>query len=432
MKLAICFFYFVACTLFIGTTSPAYARQDDPLAGYMPIETASGTLPSGVARVRLLNKSLFSNFGFTSNAERESAGIGISTNAAAVVLEYGFASRFTAALALPYVYQNKATFDRAAFARSEIHNTNYEKYREQFVEKLVRQGECTDRASCIMRFFDTRPGARSDSLPIDVNFRTTDTNENIVIPKDVPLKTSLSNLIVNAGEQKNGVTGLGDVQLAGRFRLTDDATEVWSSALTISLYLPTGKYAKVARAYRPTGRGFFESALEWGNDFKIVEGFVVSLAYGVQSALSDTTRERTLILDNTKFSDGHCDAKGEGNNGDGLCTPASPTSTLRREGLRHTLRAQSSFSPGVWTDAGRSFGLMGGLLYDLDSTLVVDAEKEARAEYYAAIASLTWSGLPGEPLIPLEVQLSYEEPFRGRNVLVAPRVFTLTLFGYMK
>lgn len=397
------------------------------IESYIPVESESGVLPPRTARTRIMHKSLFSDFGFTSRSEKETPGVSVQARASVVTLEMAITENLSMGFGVPYIYKNDASFEPGAFLQSEIYSNYYKRYRDIFIEKLNDQGECDElkRDLCLQRF------ERGDSFEIDVDFRVPDTNELIVIPKGTPWKKALQDLIVGAATQRNGTVGLGDIEIAARYRLRN-ATETpelpVGIALTAGAKLPTGTYRDVPRAYRATGRGLAEMNAGVAGDFFFNDSWVWSASYSLGFTVHSSTRSISRVTDNTQNSSGECDSAGTGNNAAGDCVPGKKRMTLERDGFHHIAKTQMSVAPFPW----KGMAFASGLLYDLESAVVLDGAAEPREEVFSALFSMTLTGLNNSTIIPVELKLEYEEPFRGRDKLIATRVFTATLAGFVQ
>lgn len=398
------------------------ASSTSSLANYYPVDSETGVLPQQTIRMRLIHKTLFSDFGFTSQSERENPGVDVVVQALGFSTEVAVTDSLSIGFGLPFVYSNRAGFNDEKFKSSDIFATNYATYRQLFIDKLIKQGECKESESCRARF------DAGMTLPVNVDFRVPSTNEGIVIPKDVPLRTTLEGLIVNAARQENGSTGLGDLQLGARLRvLKNTSAQPFALAVNSNLYFPTGTFANVPRAQRAVGRGVPELGIGVGADYYLTPEMVFSASYLGTGALASSLRKVTGVVNNNTLASGACDASGTGNNSDGECIPVASEQSYGRDGLRHTLHTDVSIVPfGL-----KMIALSASYNLDIDSVAVNAGVADPREMQMSAIFGLTWTGLNNSTLIPLEVKLEYEEPFRGTNKLIATRVLSLTAAGFL-
>lgn len=410
--------------LFVVVSS-AYAkesRNEDTPAG---LSTLASTLPERTARVRVIHQTLFGEAGFSSAGVYTSQGVKVTANGVGVGADFALSSHLSLGVGLPLVYSNHAQMDAQTFGTSSEFDRIYISQRKQVAQKLVDIGTCSNVDVCIQRI------ERGESLPVEAKFRLPTTNELIILPAGVSLKEAVKSLILNGAQQKDGALGMGDLQAGLRYRLMDfSSSNLMQMSMQVGVVFPTGRYRDVTLSERAIGRGFTEVNVGISTDFKLNPFWMLSGSYTIDKAITQASRQRTFVLDNSSLANGTCDAAGQGNNWDGQCTPLSPYSIDERKGFRHYIIGQTSYSLSGISDSLKLWGVTGGLQYEHDSILVVDGEEFPQQSMLGGKIGVTLSGLAADQLIPLETYLELYVPLAGQNQVVAPYKITLNLYGF--
>lgn len=362
------------------------------------------TLPSGIARFRYLFKSINAHQGFDHQSKPVDHGIDLHVQASALVSEYGITDKLTLQLMVPYIQKNSAGLNGKAFRKSAIYQEKYQKALRTLIAKIDGT-VCSGFEQC-KNLIDS-----GFKAPHDFLLTLPETGEQLMINSKTEIKAYIDSIILNQAAPAQGGTGLGDVEIGSLYNFYRNDRFIFSAGLGVRV--PTGSFASVAQAYRPTGSGLYDLGLRVNLDYQPVYGLWLSIQEQEELALSSTYKEKTSLIDNT------------------LLTPAENKVHYEQKGVRRKGFAGASFGLGVMHEHLKAFAVNSGISFRHERAEYFDYQREnspSRLTSFYMGGSVDGRGYQ----LPMALELAYDKPIQGKNAFLAPEVLTFTLKAYAK
>lgn len=394
-----------------SSTSQVSSSDSKPPRSAHTALGAGQTLPQGIARTRVVYKSIERRSGFDETGRKEELGYHFRTDVVAPVFEYGLSDRFTLQFMIPVVVNNYGGLDGDKFRKSKLYRERFEAAERGTIDKMKSLSLCDEEELCRQWLYDGFSFPLNAPVPLP-------TGEEVYFQSDIEVLKSIDSMIVTAASPSHGMTGLSDIELGGLYNFL--RSKSWIISVGLGLRLPTASYTDVPfPRYRPTGAGLLDIAGRLNLDFSPFEGLWLSWQEQLETALTSSERSRSSLYDNQRFN------------------TAEPTDGIpnkqefSKRGLGRSGFVQAQFGAGVVHRYLAPIAVHGAYAYLSERPEYLDDElksERARTDSLVYGASADGRNLG----LPISVGFSRSLPLSGQDVAAAASSWTVEFKGYLK